>query len=64
MAFWKGVRRCLIRFWATCTNLILVALGRGVCKENMIGKKEDELIWKSLQMKLQQTLEISRNELV
>ena len=57
-------RRCLIWFWGTCTNLLLVALGRGVCHDKMTGKKEDELIWKSLLMKLCQTLEISRNELV
>ena len=54
----------MIWFWGTCTNLLLVALGKGVFHDKMTGKKEDELIWKSLLMKLWQTLKISRNELV
>ena len=29
-----------------------MALGRGVCHDKMTGKKEDELIWKSLLIKL------------
>ena len=61
--FLVNMQKVLIWFWGTCTNLLLVALGRGVCHDKMTGK-EDELIWKSFLMKLWQTLEISRNGLV